>query len=42
MVEIDVDDYEKGIKDLKFSVVGHLIIRKGDVPLTTLELKEKL
>lgn len=41
-VDLDVRDYEKGTEELKFSVVGRLMIQKGEIFPTTLMLKKKL
>lgn len=42
IVEVDGDNYRKGVAELKFSVVGRLFIQKGEIPPTILELKSKL
>lgn len=42
VIELDVEDYERGIQDLKFSVIAKLTIQKGEEAPTTLQLKEKL
>lgn len=42
VVEVDEDDYRKGVMELQFSVVGRLFIQKGEIAPTMLELKTKL
>lgn len=42
MVNLDVKDYEKGVEELRHSVVGRLFLPRGHVMLTTMELKAKL
>lgn len=39
---IDKDNYNKGIQDLKFNVVGKLTLQIGDEVPTTMELRKKL
>lgn len=42
IVELDVEDYQRGIEDLKINVVAKLTIQRGKAMPTTLELKDKL
>lgn len=42
IVEIGEDEYYKGVNDLQFSMVGRLILKKGETPPTTIELQTKL
>lgn len=42
MIELDVDEYKKGIEDLKFSIVGKLPLQfEHEIP-TNKAIKEKL
>lgn len=42
IVDLDEEEYLKGIDDLKYSVVGRLYLRRGIFPPTTMDLKKKL
>lgn len=42
VIELDEDDYLKGVDELKFSVVGKLYFPKSCEHLTTMEIKNKL
>lgn len=42
VVKIKEEDYQQGVKELIFCVVGKLSLQKGDLVLITLELKRKL
>lgn len=42
IVELDVDDYEKGIEELQFSIIGRLSIQRSEAVPTTLALRRKL
>lgn len=39
---INEDEYEKGLRDFIISLIGRLVLAKGDKTITTLELKTKL
>lgn len=41
-MELDVEDYRRGIKELQHSVVLRLVLKKGEVPSTNMTLKENL
>lgn len=41
-MEVEDDDYKKGMEELKCTVVGRLFIQKGEITPITLELKVKL
>lgn len=42
VVEIDEEDYQKGVNEIQYSVVGQLRLQKGELLPTTLELRSKL
>lgn len=42
VVEIDEEEYRRGVEDLKFSVIGKLSMSRGVDAPTTMEIKEKL
>lgn len=42
MVEVDEKDYQRGVEELNFSVMGRLPLHRGDLIPTTIELKNKL
>lgn len=42
LVELDVDDYKKGVEELRFSVVGRNHLQKGSSAPTTMELRRML
>lgn len=42
MVDLDEEDYMKGVEELQHSVVRHLFFQKGKIVRTTLDLKNKL
>lgn len=42
VVEVDKEEYQKAVKELKYSDVGKINLRKGDVPLTNLDSNNKL
>lgn len=39
VVDLDEDDYNVGIEELQFSVVGHLFLSRGSSALTTMSLR---
>lgn len=42
VVEVDKEQYQKGINEPNYSVVGRLSLQKGDLIPTTMELRCKL
>lgn len=42
MVEIDKEEYHKGIKSLKYSIIGKLMIPRDEERPMTIEIKRKL
>lgn len=42
MIDIDMEEYEKGVQDLIYNVVGKIYLHKGEEPPTTLDHKNKL
>lgn len=42
ILDLDEDDYNQGIEDLQFSVVGYLFLSRTFITLTTMLLREKL
>lgn len=41
VVTIDEEEYIKGLKESKYNAIGILCMRRGYLPLLTLELKKK-
>lgn len=41
-MELDVEDYKKGVDKLRFSVIGRNYLQKGKEAPTIVELKTKL
>lgn len=41
-VELDVEEYKKGVEELRFSAMGRLFIPRNDPIPTTMEIKAKL
>lgn len=42
MVDLDEEEYRKGLESLKFSVVVKIFLRRGQSLLTIMDLKTKL
>lgn len=42
IVELDVDDYRRGARELQFSVFGRLSLQRGEMIQTNIVMKEKL
>lgn len=42
VVKLDVEDYKKGVEELKFSIVGRLSLQRGQDPPTNKFLRQKL
>lgn len=42
VVEVDAEEYKRGVENLKFSVIGRLSVHRDDSLPTTMEVKEKL
>lgn len=42
MVELDIEEYEKWIQDLSFSVVSHITLPRGAIWPTNQSIKQKL
>lgn len=42
MVEMDEEEYKKGMEERKYNIVGRFFLQKGNAPPTTMELKERL
>lgn len=42
VVQIDEEEHKEASEELQFSVVGKLILCKGELPHTTLDLKQKI
>lgn len=42
VVELDMEDYKRGVEHLKYSVLGKLSLQRGEPVPTTMEVKEKL
>lgn len=42
VVEINEDDYKRGLENLKFNILGRLSLLQGDSVPTTMEVKSKL
>lgn len=41
-VDLDEEDYRKGVEELKFSIVGRLFLLKRSIMPTIMELKNKM
>lgn len=41
-MELDVEEYKKGVEELMFSVIGRNYLQKGKAAPTTIELRAKL
>lgn len=41
-MEVDEEDYRRGVKQVKFSVIGRMSLQHGDLMPTTIEVKTKL
>lgn len=42
VIEVHDEEYNRGVKDLKFSVIGQLALQQGDPITTTMEMRRKL
>lgn len=42
VVEVVKEDYSKAMEELRFSVIGRLFLRRGEITPSTFELKERL
>lgn len=40
VVEVNIDDYRKGVKELMFSIVGRLSLQRGDTVIANMILKQ--
>lgn len=42
VVEVDEEDYNQGVKELKYRAICHLTLQRSNPSITSMELKKKL